>query len=199
MSKMLNKIKSIVFLGAFSALLILSLQADAYNKYANTCTGGNCEVERPERKELTPEEKECLDDARKFVFSYEIVRGMHSRYEREFGSVPAAVKQDLAWADEAWYELERLGSSSLYAASWSGALFTAVTGGLGIATTPSWALEYCDKMYAKEMNSRLGSNFQPTSNDPFLESNYVCHTSYQDALNNMRRILDKYRSGHRCK
>lgn len=191
---MFNKIKTAVFAGIF-ALSLFSLQVNAYNKYAsNTCNGGSCGSEKYERKELTPEEKECLEDARTFVFSYEIVRGMYDKYAKEVGSVPAQVQADLAEVDAAWYEFKRLETSSLIAPYFADMMLFWIT----FYKSPSWALGYCEDMYAEEMNNRFGSHFSPTSKDPFLKSNYVCHTSYEDALQNIRRLLNKYRAGHRC-
>ncbi|OAI50413.1 hypothetical protein AYO37_01110 [Opitutia bacterium SCGC AG-212-L18] len=192
---MFNKIKTIVFTGMVVSLSLFSLQVNAYNKRASdTCKDGSCRGEKYERKELTPEEKECLDDARSFVFSYEIVRGMHDMYAKELGSVPVQVQADLAEADAAWNEFRKLETNSLIVPY----LVDTVLFWIAFYKSPLWALEYCKEMYAQEMNDRFGSHFSPTSNDPFLKSNYVCHTSYGDALQNIRRLLNKYRAGHRC-
>lgn len=201
---MLSKSKLATFIGMLY-ILFATLSSQAYyfsekapkyygsEKASKTCTTGDCS---PERKELTPAEKECIDDVRAFVFSYEIIRGMHTRYAKEFGSVPTAVQQDLADADSAYYEFQKYVQSNRTMAAQI--VNFAATFLLMGWHTPGWALAYCDEMYNKEMNDMFGSHFSPTSNDPFLKSNYVCHTSYKDALENMRRLLSKYKNGHKC-
>lgn len=186
---MINKIKYGLFVGIFSLFAVLGQVIAKYD--TNTCKGSSCPSER---KELTPEEKECIEDSRTFTFSYNIIKGLHLRYAEEFGTVPEIVQRDLAEADAAWYEFESyVGKSSLYANYWANAMFFGLTG-------PTYALVHCKEMYAKEMNDRTHSNhrFSPESREPFLKNNFVCHTSYEDALQNIRRIVQKYKNGHRC-
>lgn len=157
------------------------------------CKHGHCSSER---KELSPAEKECIADVRTFVFSYEIISGMHRRYAKEFGNIPAVVHEDLKEADAAYNAFKAyVGSSRVMAHHLVDIASVFLVLGFG---TPYYALGYCDKMYNKEMNDMFGSSFSPVSDDVFLGSNWVCHTSYKDAVENVRRILDKYKNGHKC-
>lgn len=188
-----NKIKNIILIG-FTGLLLFSSQVNAYSKHSsNTCENGSCSQKN---KELTPAQIECIKDVRSFVFSYGIIRGMHEKYEREFGSIPSIVQQDLKNADSAYYEMQKYaGSTKLLVREIVNFATIFVTMGWG---HPEFAIGFCEEMYNQEMNKLFNSDFSPTSNDPFLTSNWVCHTSYQDALKNIQKILQKYRNGQPC-
>lgn len=145
---------------------------------------------KSERKELTPEEKECINDLKNFIFYYEVIAHMHRRFEEESGvPVPASVRRELEEADRVYSAMKRHFGGSRRFASYAVGLWG-----------NAWTFGYCKEMYNKEMNDMFGTHFSPTSNDPFLDSNYFCNTAYKDALRKMKQLLYKYDSGqHKCR
>lgn len=204
--KKYQKILIIAFILAFSVSFVDAKEkrknedCSAKPRYVKTESSSD---NQNKRKELTPAEKECMKDVRDFIFSYRIIKGIHDRFEEGGYSVPSIVKSDLEEADEAYYALEKyLSKTSLYTHEVLnlGSIFLLPIFAPVLMKSPDWALGWCKEMYNQEMNEVFGTHFSSTSGDPFLESNFVCHTSYQDALKKVRAILHKYQSGqHKCK
>lgn len=123
------------------------------------------------------------EDFSSFLYSYVIVSHMHERYKKEFGSIPVAVRKDMNDAKRGYRIFKEI----------LGARFKQVVfERIATEYSAELALWYCAEMYNREMNDMFGSEFSPTSDDVFLGSNFLCTTSYEDALKNIHKFLRKY-------
>lgn len=112
---------------------------------------------------------------------YHIVYGIHEKYKAEFGHLPEAIQKNFKNEIAAYDELQNI----LYCDK-------NYTHKPSFWYTVELILWYCADMYNKEMNDLFGSNFSPIDDSPFLNENFLCNTSYQEALKMILELSNKY-------
>lgn len=216
---MFKKIKLIKSIGAMSVLFVLvCFQVNASEKAGaeakktfkemlksvfDDAQDPDKAIDRAERRydEILQEK----DDAYDFLHSYYIISGMHKRYKGEFGSLPEAVQSDLLEADLGFEYFAYLIDQSKYfnplhfSQEFNRNTVIDYRGIRDLAkfkydrwktmnnlaeNLVAFELWYCADMYTKEIKD---------GEDIFSESNFVCNTSYKDAVENMNKIMEKYK------
>lgn len=168
--KMLKKLKAIIFMGFLC--IPFGLMYSHANQHQSCKWDGSLED-----KLCIEKERERKDDVYRFIYCYEIITGIHARYVKEFGQMPPALQEDLLEAFMSYHELENYLGSHDEAKRWNDSK----------EGDPKFHLNVWKEEYNKEMNDEFGLNLSPTSDE------YCCHTSYKEAMREIRRILKKYR------